>query len=79
MLPCERGHCGLRWSSLWGGGDPHGATKRVRGVPTSVRWRHASSAAAAFGGAPYEATKRANGVPRWPRWRHANATANAFE
>ena len=52
------------------GGAPNGATKRVRGVPKCVRWRHANPAiTGAFGGAPYGARNRVMGVPKWKSMR----------
>eukprot|EP00959_Pyramimonas_sp_CCMP1952_P209238 4377258-Pyramimonas_sp.AAC.1 len=54
-------------------GAPFGIAKRVRGVPTWVRWFRASAAKEGFGGAPYGATKRVRGVPKWARWCHASA------
>eukprot|EP00959_Pyramimonas_sp_CCMP1952_P144267 3020253-Pyramimonas_sp.AAC.1 len=39
-------------------GAPYAATKRVKGVPTLVRCRHADCATRAFDEAPYGATKR---------------------
>eukprot|EP00959_Pyramimonas_sp_CCMP1952_P195730 4092404-Pyramimonas_sp.AAC.1 len=68
----ERSHWGLRWS------PPYGATKRVRGVPKSVRWAHGNAATGAFAGAPYGATKRMRGVPKWARWAHGSAATGAF-
>eukprot|EP00959_Pyramimonas_sp_CCMP1952_P079826 1669022-Pyramimonas_sp.AAC.1 len=59
----RRCHAGCATGTLYG--DPHAATKRVRGVP---KWSGGDMWAAPlgpFGGAPDGATKRATGVPKW--------------
>ena len=55
---CDRGHWGLRRSSLWG-------REPCEGCANMGRWCHADPLAGAFGGGFYGAANRVRGVPKW--------------